>query len=53
MVDPQRKKILILGGGFGGVYTAMALEKFLKRDASVEIGLVSKENYLVFQPMLP
>ena len=53
MADPQRKRVLILGGGFGGVYTAMALEKLLKRDASVEIGLVSKENYLVFQPMLP
>jgi NADH dehydrogenase len=46
-------RILILGGGFGGVYTAMALERHFKRDPSVEIGLVNKENYLVFQPMLP
>ncbi|MFQ5944962.1 MAG: FAD-dependent oxidoreductase [Anaerolineae bacterium] len=53
MADPQRTRILILGGGFGGVYTAMTLEKLLKRDPTVEIGLVSKENYLVFQPMLP
>ena len=53
MANPQRKRILILGGGFGGVYTAMTLEKLLKRDSSVEIGLVSKENYLVFQPLLP
>jgi len=48
-----RTRILILGGGFGGVYTAIALERLLKRDSSVEIALVSKENYLVFQPMLP
>jgi NADH dehydrogenase len=46
-------RILILGGGFGGVYTAMALEKLFRRDPAVEIALVSKENYLVFQPMLP
>lgn len=53
MVDIPHTKILILGGGFGGVYTAMALEKLLKKDAGVEIALVNKENYLVFQPMLP
>lgn len=48
-----RTRIVILGGGFGGVYTAMELERLLGRDPSVEIALVSKENYLVFQPMLP
>src|SRR5713101_8277528 len=53
MSDSRRTRILILGGGFGGVYTAMTLEKLLKRDPNVEVGLVSKENYLVFQPMLP
>ena len=49
-------RILILGGGFGGVYTAMTLEKQLAREVKrgeVEIGLVSRDNYLVFQPMLP
>src|SRR5260370_2607054 len=51
---PQTKtKILIIGGGVGGVDTAMTLEKLLKGDPSVEVGLISKENYLVFQPMLP
>jgi NADH:ubiquinone reductase (H+-translocating) len=49
----RRTRIPILGGGFGGVYAAMALERLFKRDPDVEIGLVSKENYLVFQPMLP
>jgi NADH dehydrogenase len=49
-------KILILGGGFGGVYTALELEKRLKPELDggrVELGLVSRDNYLVFQPMLP
>ena len=46
-------RIVILGGGFGGVYTAIELERLLGRDPGVEIVLVSNENYLVFQPMLP
>jgi NADH dehydrogenase len=49
----QRTRIVILGGGFGGVYTALTLEKLLGRDPSVEVNLISKDNYLVFQPMLP
>ena len=46
----------MLGGGFGGVYTALTLEKLLRteiRAGSVELGLVSRENYPMFQPMLP
>lgn len=47
----QPKKILILGGGFAGVYTARALEKLLRpEDASIT--LVNRENYWVYQPML-
>jgi NADH:ubiquinone reductase (H+-translocating) len=49
-------RILILGGGFGGVYTALTLEKLLRRElrrGEVEIGLVNRDNYIVFQPMLP
>ena len=53
MAADRRTRILILGGGFGGVYTAIELERLLKRDHDVEIGLVNKDNYLVFQPMLP
>jgi NADH dehydrogenase len=52
----QPVRILILGGGFGGVYTALTLEKLLKRElreGRVELGLVSRDNYIVFQPMLP
>ena len=56
MTSSQPTRILILGGGFGGVYTAQALEKILKRElkrGEVQIGLVSRDNYLTFQPMLP
>jgi len=49
-------RVLILGGGFGGVYTAVNLERILERELTrgeVEIALVSRDNYLTFQPMLP
>ena len=45
-------RVVIVGGGFGGVYTALALEKLL-RPAQAEICLVNRENYFVFQPLLP
>lgn len=47
-----KKKILILGGGFAGVYTAMNLEKMLSKKEDIEIMLVNRENYFVYQPML-
>ena len=45
-------KILILGGGFGGVYAALRLDKTLARRADVEVTLVSCDNFLLFTPML-
>jgi NADH dehydrogenase len=49
----HKARVVILGGGFGGVYTAIALESLLKDKSEVEIVLVNRENYFVFQPMLP
>jgi NADH dehydrogenase len=46
------KRVVVIGGGFGGVYTARALEKRFK-GADVEICLVNRENYFVFQPLMP
>lgn len=46
------KHVLILGGGFAGVYTARHLEKLLRPDEA-SITLVNRENYWVYQPMLP
>ena len=48
--DP--KQILILGGGFAGVYTTRYLEKML-RPEEASITLINRENYWVYQPMLP
>src|SRR5437762_9656174 len=49
---PRKKRIVILGGGFGGVYAAMRLEKLLARESAVEICLVSRDNFFLFTPML-
>jgi NADH dehydrogenase len=47
-----KTRILILGGGFGGVYTALHLEKLSRGRADVEIVLVSRDNFLVMTPLL-
>ena len=52
MGERQRKRVVILGGGFAGVYTAQFLEKALGNRDDFEITLVNRENYFVFQPML-
>ena len=47
------KRIVILGGGFAGIYTATYLEKLFKKHRDqYEIVLVNRENYFTYQPML-
>ncbi len=46
------KHVLILGGGFAGMTTAVWLEHELRRDPSVVVTLVSNQNALLFTPML-
>ncbi|MCI0447410.1 FAD-dependent oxidoreductase, partial [bacterium] len=45
-------RILILGGGFGGLYTALQLEKTIARDSDVEVTMVNRDNFFLFTPML-
>ena len=47
-----KKRIMILGGGFGGVYTARHLEKLLRGRTDVEIVLVSQHNFVLMTPLL-
>lgn len=47
----NKPRIVIVGGGFGGYFSAKYLHK-LCRD-SVEIEIISNINYFVFQPLLP
>jgi NADH:ubiquinone reductase (H+-translocating) len=46
------RRILILGGGFAGAYVARHLEKSLAGVPDIEIVLISKENFVLFTPML-
>ena len=51
--EPDAKtRIVVLGGGFGGVYTARHLEKLCARRSDVEIVLVSRDNYFLMYPLL-
>ena len=49
--DADGERVVIVGGGFAGVTLAQQLERAL--DDEVEILVVSKDNHLVFTPMLP
>jgi NADH dehydrogenase len=49
----MKRRIVILGGGFGGIYAARGLEKLLGHREDIEITLLSDENFLLFTPMLP
>ncbi|MEH1856356.1 MAG: NAD(P)/FAD-dependent oxidoreductase [Nostoc sp.] len=40
-------QVVIVGGGFGGLYTAKALKK-----ANVNVTLIDKRNFHLFQPLL-
>jgi NADH dehydrogenase len=46
-----KKKVLVIGGGFGGVFAAKALER--QGRGKLEVELVNSNNYFVFQPLLP
>jgi NADH dehydrogenase len=52
MENAARKRILILGGGFGGLSVAMELEKKLAQDPTVDITLINRDNFFLFTPML-
>jgi NADH dehydrogenase len=48
----EPRRIVILGGGFGGVYAALELAKRFRGSTDVQITLVNRENFFLFTPML-
>lgn len=46
------QRVLILGGGFGGLYAALELDKQLRNVPGLEVTLVNRENFFLFTPML-
>ena len=47
-----KSRVVIVGGGFGGVGAAQRLEQLPSRGAGLETSLVSQSNYMLFTPML-
>src|SRR5690349_13019714 len=52
MPQNARTKIVIAGGGFGGIYTALELDKWLFRHPDLDVTLINRDNYFLFTPML-
>ncbi|MGH7409184.1 MAG: NAD(P)/FAD-dependent oxidoreductase, partial [Candidatus Methylomirabilales bacterium] len=46
------RRVVILGAGFGGLFTALELERQLRREARAEILLLDARNFHLFSPML-
>jgi len=48
----EKKKIIILGAGFAGIFTAINLSRRFKKRPDIEITLVDGNRYHLFKPML-
>lgn len=48
----KKIRVVIAGGGFAGLSAAMYLDKTLARCGAVEVTLISRENFILFTPML-
>ncbi|MFI8235304.1 NAD(P)/FAD-dependent oxidoreductase [Streptomyces sp. NPDC085900] len=52
----ERARILVVGGGYVGMYTALRLQRRLKRELArgeAEITVVTPDPYMTYQPFLP
>jgi NADH dehydrogenase len=57
LVDPRTQspaitRILLLGGGFAGIYSARHLEKLFAGRTDVQITLMSRDNFLLMTPLM-
>src|SRR5207247_10218415 len=51
-VKPGGRRVLIVGGGYVGMYAALEMQRELAR-AGHDLTLVNLENYMQYQPFLP
>lgn len=52
MPSSEKPRILIVGGGYVGMYTAFRLQRKLRRDEAT-ITVVDPHSYMTYQPFLP
>lgn len=50
--EPQPARVVIVGGGFGGVAAAQRFERLALRRIPVDVTMISNSNFLLFTPML-
>ncbi|MNK45296.1 NADH dehydrogenase-like protein [compost metagenome] len=48
----ERQRVVIIGGGFAGIYTGRGLEKAM-RDGTLEVILINRKNFFLYYPILP
>jgi NADH dehydrogenase len=48
----SRRRVVILGGGFAGLHAARRLQRTLGYRRDLEVVLISRENYVLFTPLL-
>ncbi|MEU8173936.1 NAD(P)/FAD-dependent oxidoreductase [Microbispora hainanensis] len=56
VADRNWKHVVIVGGGYVGLYTALRLQRTLRRElrnGSVRITLIDPQSYMTYQPFLP
>ncbi|MEV1199343.1 NAD(P)/FAD-dependent oxidoreductase [Microbispora rosea] len=56
VADRNWKHVVIVGGGYVGLYSALRLQRTLRRelrDGSVRITLIDPQSYMTYQPFLP
>lgn len=51
--SPSLKRILILGGGYGGIGVLKRLQEAFQNDTEVSVSLVSQDNFFLHTPLLP
>jgi NADH:quinone reductase (non-electrogenic) len=48
-ISMNKTRVLILGGGSGGLYAALEFEK--RRDPDFEVTLINQDNFFLFTPI--
>jgi NADH:ubiquinone reductase (H+-translocating) len=46
-------RVVIVGGGFAGLYAAMGLDKHFGYHRKLELTVIDRKNYFLFPPLLP